>query len=227
MKNNGKGAILVVGFIFIVAAFVKKIGFIPTSNNLWTNNNNGSNSDSFVDQDWTISEFNLSGEHFKLMDVIYTNSMGNMDFPSLSLNNQSIVMDGDTLISDHYFVKVTYQITNNSDREASHGMNNFKINFFENGTDLDMPKEFSSNSQNVGMTSDKSYMITQLQVGETKEISIGMILPKEYIEKYQLVLSYNPTGSEVPRNELNEMIMNEYFRLILLDSFLKGEVVDD
>lgn len=226
MKKKNIYILLILCICVIIVAFIKRMNFIPASNNLWTDNDSVSSTNDIVDQDWKISEFNIQDEHFKLIDVIYTNSISGMDFPILSLIDESVVMDGDTIISNHYFVKVTYQITNKSDKEASHCMNSFRMNFFENGVDIGLPKEFSSNSINVGMSSDRSYMITNMHAKEIKEITIGMILPKNYFQKYQFVLSYNPTGSQVPRNEENEMIMNESFRLIELDSFLKGDAVN-
>ena len=224
MKKN-KFYIAVCAFV-IALSFMKSRNLVPSSNNIWSDNDEIDTSD-IVNQDWNISEFDIRGTHFKLIEVVYTNDLEEMDYPSLSLIDKSIVIDNTKILSDHYFIKVIYQITNDSDKEKSHGMNHFKMNFYEDGVDQDLPKEFSSNSINIGNSSKKSYMLTNLQPNETKEITIGMILPKEDIEKYQLVLSYNPTGSEVPRNEANEMIMNENFRFILLDSFLKGDDAND
>lgn len=221
---NKKFLCLMIGAIVVILlALVKSLDLKPADDSIW--NDEPVQQNQLVDKyDFASTKFEVANIEFKLVDINLSDNLGEMPIPLLSRGNDEIIIDDEgNIISDHIFLEVTYNVTNIEKETISHCAGNIILILLEDGIGVHL-HEFSSNNFN-SVPTDKQYMMIEIQPNEVKEnLKLGLIMPKEELETYELMLRVNPFGRSEELDGDGKLINSDIIKYIDLEPMLKDEV---
>lgn len=198
--------------VVILLSLWKSLKPLPTQSNMWHDDGVSE----LISQDSTLTDFDIYQSHFQFIEASYSKSIGTMLDPGTQIYDEPYVIDSSgTIISDHYFLLITYAISNLTQNTLIHDTGNIRLLLFDDGAEVGAHEFYFNNfSDDV---SSKQYRILYLKPQETRTVTLGLIISPEELTAYDLAIAVNPTGRAYQTNPDRVPIMTDVFRFFVIN----------